>query len=319
MEIPLPRYLTELVSNDFKNCSNFNLIFNKFIDNWSSFNSYNAEKVGEYLQKISNHRAVPEYSYFINRWKELIKKLKPVKTFEMQTASRLAIGLGNETILENSMTLHHIYGVPYITGSALKGIFRAYYIEQCLVKCLPENLQKDKQIIDILIETTDAKNCLETDEKKAKKISYKSKSKEISIQNELAEYAGEDWLIRIEFARRIFGTQNNEGGLIFYDSYPLVFPKLKADIINNHFQKYYEKKQMAPGDWEQKLNINKFLTVDKGQKFFFVIGKRVGLSGKFEITDDEMDICFSAIKDCLKNKGAGAKTSVGYGYFKEGK
>lgn len=37
---------------------------------------------------------------------------------------RLIVGLGNPSVYEVSMTLHHIYGFPYIPGSALKGIAR---------------------------------------------------------------------------------------------------------------------------------------------------------------------------------------------------
>lgn len=39
---------------------------------------------------------------------------------------RLAIGLGNESVYETSITLHHIYGIPYIPASAIKGITHHY-------------------------------------------------------------------------------------------------------------------------------------------------------------------------------------------------
>jgi CRISPR-associated protein Cmr6 len=39
---------------------------------------------------------------------------------------RLVVGLGSESVLETSMTLHHVYGFPYIPASAIKGIARAY-------------------------------------------------------------------------------------------------------------------------------------------------------------------------------------------------
>jgi len=47
---------------------------------------------------------------------------------ELSTTWRLAIGLGNENVLETSMTLHHTYGFPYIPGQALKGVVRSYVV-----------------------------------------------------------------------------------------------------------------------------------------------------------------------------------------------
>ncbi len=39
---------------------------------------------------------------------------------------RFVIGLGGASVLETSMTLHRLYGIPIIPGSALKGVARAY-------------------------------------------------------------------------------------------------------------------------------------------------------------------------------------------------
>ena len=47
---------------------------------------------------------------------------------ELRTTWRLALGLGNENVLETSMTLHHTYGFPYIPGQALKGVVRSYVV-----------------------------------------------------------------------------------------------------------------------------------------------------------------------------------------------
>jgi CRISPR-associated protein Cmr6 len=38
----------------------------------------------------------------------------------------MAIGLGEESVLETSVALHHTYGVPYIPGSALKGLAASF-------------------------------------------------------------------------------------------------------------------------------------------------------------------------------------------------
>ncbi|SET12983.1 type III-B CRISPR module RAMP protein Cmr6 [Anaerobranca gottschalkii] len=51
-----------------------------------------------------------------------------VKKFELKTTSPMVIGLGNDSVLETSLTLHHTYGIPYIPASAIKGVARNWAI-----------------------------------------------------------------------------------------------------------------------------------------------------------------------------------------------
>ncbi|MCO6492720.1 MAG: type III-B CRISPR module RAMP protein Cmr6 [Phaeodactylibacter sp.] len=41
---------------------------------------------------------------------------------------RLVVGLGGESVYETSITLHHVYGIPYIPGSSVKGVVRSWII-----------------------------------------------------------------------------------------------------------------------------------------------------------------------------------------------
>lgn len=69
---------------------------------------------------------VPEsYGKFFERWKTALKHLK-ARTGTATAQGRMAIGLGDESVLETSVKLHHTYGVPYIPGSALKGLAASY-------------------------------------------------------------------------------------------------------------------------------------------------------------------------------------------------
>jgi len=43
---------------------------------------------------------------------------------------RLIIGLGQPSVYETSLTLHHLYGIPYIPASALKGITRSWLLSE---------------------------------------------------------------------------------------------------------------------------------------------------------------------------------------------
>ncbi|HYO15793.1 MAG TPA: type III-B CRISPR module RAMP protein Cmr6 [Thermoanaerobaculia bacterium] len=74
-------------------------------------------------QVIANASAPDEYVRFFRRWKECLKTLEPCTLLAQATAvGRMAVGLGAESVLETSLALHHTYGVPYIPGSALKGL-----------------------------------------------------------------------------------------------------------------------------------------------------------------------------------------------------
>jgi CRISPR-associated protein Cmr6 len=67
-----------------------------------------------------------DYSRHFCRWKAAIEALEPfTKTAEARVLGRMVVGLGAESVLETSIALHRTYGVPYIPGSALKGLAAA--------------------------------------------------------------------------------------------------------------------------------------------------------------------------------------------------
>ncbi len=67
------------------------------------------------------------YKKYFERYEALLAS-RPGLTYTMtgKTQSRLSVGLGANAVLETSITLHHTYGVPYIPGSALKGLASSY-------------------------------------------------------------------------------------------------------------------------------------------------------------------------------------------------
>ena len=68
----------------------------------------------------------PEYNAFYTRWKAMLIKECRAQTREVRVRGRMAVGLGSESLLEASISLHRTYGVPYIPGSALKGLAASY-------------------------------------------------------------------------------------------------------------------------------------------------------------------------------------------------
>lgn len=70
------------------------------------------------------------YNKFFERWKEALHQAG-VQTKAAHTSGRLVVNLGADSVLEANIALHHTYGVPYIPGSALKGL-AAHFAHQSL-------------------------------------------------------------------------------------------------------------------------------------------------------------------------------------------
>ena len=89
------------------------------------------ESRSQLVQAISDIREPAIYKAFYQRWSAMLDPLYHAVAHEAATLGRIIIGLGNESVLETSLTLHRTYGVPYIPGSALKGV-AASYVRQYL-------------------------------------------------------------------------------------------------------------------------------------------------------------------------------------------
>lgn len=188
---------------------------------------------------------------------------------------RLVIGLGASHPQETSMTLHHIYGIPYIPGSAVKGITRHWAV----LKFAEEKAKNDKGAFENSLRSVSG--ALE-------------KGEDIGLNVE-----GVDFKDLIE----IFGTQKQVGKVIFLDAYPVDNINLKIDIMNVHYPEYYFGDK-PPADW-QNPNPIKFLTVENTKFQFFLLSRENNL----------LDISEKLLKEALKEHGLGAKTALGYGIF----
>lgn len=66
------------------------------------------------------------YRTWYDRYRAALSEQEGVQLAIATTHSRLIVGLGDSGVAETGITLHHTYGVPYIPGSALKGLAAAY-------------------------------------------------------------------------------------------------------------------------------------------------------------------------------------------------
>lgn len=83
----------------------------------------------EHIKSATRIGEPAAYARFFARWQEALNALsqyEQVKQGEATARGRVVVGLGAEGVLENAITLHRAYGVPYIPGSALKGVAAAY-------------------------------------------------------------------------------------------------------------------------------------------------------------------------------------------------
>lgn len=269
--------------NDFE--KNLGLLFGKFIpetliskeenQNKDKYLKLIIDEFNNFKQKTNLLNFINErYKAFLQKFQEFGFKDKPIKA----TCNwRLVIGLGASHPQETSMTLHHIYGIPYIPGSAVKGVTRHWAI----LKFADEKAKiENRDFYEIIKEVS---NALEN-------------GKDINL-----EVDGISFKELIE----IFGTQQKKGEVIFMDAFPVENINLKIDIMNPHYPNYYGKGE-SPSDW-QNPNPIKFLTVENTKFQFYLLSKNNELLEKAKLL----------LKESLKEHGIGAKTSLGYGILTE--
>ena len=119
-----PGTVNQLTEGAIEQCQNLGLLLDRYVpaavlgDN---------EKKNSWLDNItkSNHVQSELARSAYLRWERLTRTLATVH-FKATTDWRMVVGLGGETVLETDLTLHHLYGIPYIPASALKGLTRSY-------------------------------------------------------------------------------------------------------------------------------------------------------------------------------------------------
>jgi CRISPR-associated protein Cmr6 len=100
------------------------LWFDRFIEKQDRETADSRINLIKYVSTLS----IPEtYQAFYKRWEKTLKtETEGAKTRVAIVKGRMIVGLGDESVLETSITLHQTYGVPYIPGSALKGLAASY-------------------------------------------------------------------------------------------------------------------------------------------------------------------------------------------------
>ncbi len=105
------------------------LWLDKYIAGQNVKNEQRNEREATFKQQlvgdVAKARPPVEYTPIFQRWKENLQSLGAhLKSLKIE--GRVVVGLGAEAVLEASVALHRTYGVPYIPGSALKGLAASY-------------------------------------------------------------------------------------------------------------------------------------------------------------------------------------------------
>ncbi len=196
------------------------------------------------------------------------------RRLRMTTRGSLTLHLSRSGALENAgIALHPVYGFVYLPGSGIKGLVRSW------AETVWAAGQPDK-------------------EKAWRKI------EEAFGWGPQSERHKKGWRPSAIEAPKGAAA----GRLVFHDAWPVRWPGLILDVVNNHHPKYYDG-QDDPGDWEAPILVY-FLAIGPGEEFEFALSDRTP-------TDDGLlDLAKGWLTDALTTEGAGAKTAAGYGRFK---
>ncbi len=252
-----------------------------------------------------------EYERYFEAYTDFVGSIPKPQLIRLITRSRLVVGLGDESVYETSIRLHRNYGVPYIPGSALKGVAKHYGIIS-LTKQMAKNAAEDFfKLAKKVQEALEAPAKDENDERTVEKV----------VREKLNTSTTDDVANEIKVLRKIFGTQKREGCVIFFDAFPTPEqlsekPILELDIMNPHYQPYYQHGEI-PGDWHDPRPIL-FLTVPAGIEFQFAIALSMASLMDKERKNETHKILEKTkllVQSALKELGVGAKTAIGYGRF----
>lgn len=276
ISIKLPQDTRELITPNLKVVDNFSLKLQKCVEfKYDRKDNKEKAKIEPNYNFKFDEKLINQINYRIQTRMGILEQDLIVNNFEARVDWRLVVGFGSGSVYETSMTLHHVYGIPYIPGSAVKGVVRSFIITEAFgynngelnLKDAEERALKDEMFCDIF-------GCPE----------------------------------------QSFYKEARAGKITFMDAFPTSSLTIKSDVMTPHYSKYYSdpSSKTAPAD---HLNPEPhiFLTVEDTLFRFYLLTKKkcervfnIGLGGH---------TILEWLKKALSEHGIGAKTAVGYGYF----
>ena len=162
--------------------------------------------------------------------------------------SRFVTGLGRSHPVENGFAWHPTLGTPYLPGSSMKGLVRAWAI------------------------------------------------------NDAVPTPGCDTITRL------LGDAGTSGSIGFLDAVPTAPVRLEADVMTPHYAEWTASR--PPGDWRSPVPIPFLVTAGETPFLFGLVPRRT-------VSSKDLAIVSGWLSSALTWAGAGAKTAVGYGRFRQ--
>lgn len=192
-----------------------------------------------------------------------------------QLEGRLAINLADGLLQNAGINLDRLFGLPFIPGSAVKGVCRHAGLEQL-------RLAKDQERVNVFTSFRRIFGTADNDFSNGDLKPYRS------LLGELPE--------------------NQKGAITFLPAYPVGEAKVVVDITNVHYPDYYRTGRVQDLK-NEKPRPNPFPAVEAGAQFAFLLL----LNNKEDTSLLQQAELW--LREALTVRGLGAKTASGYGWF----
>ena len=237
-------------------------------------------RLAESLAKISwNDKEIAELrarhtQRFIAIFRSAYKERAAITVGQLE--GRLAINLADSLIQNAGISLDRLFGLPFIPGSAVKGVSRHAALEE-LREAPTEKKQALFDLFRAVFGTAD------TDFKNGDMRSYRS----------------------------MLGTreENQKGAIAWLPAYPINRARIVVDLTNVHYPDYYRSGRIEDLS-KERPQPNPFPSVETGAQFAFCLVLN-GLNENLALLSQAE----RWLNTALTVRGLGAKTACGYGWF----
>lgn len=259
-----------------------------------------------------------------------------ISDLELVLESRMVLGFGLPNILKTGFLMHPLYGVPYLPGSAIKGVTQTYLLTRWAAEAgIPRFglRQMDEwakarlgappleRLESVLLapdkDVTARWTALQCKIEMWEQQEGIEPAKISAARTKADDWAGEGDNFKVlrarsQFYTTLFGHQGQRGKVFFLDSFPdPEHLRFAADVLTPHYSPYYTQGSGAPippGDYHDPIPIP-FLAVERGTRF------KVRLIVAQDTHKKLPAMARDAVRGALTRRGIGSKTNSGYGIF----
>ena len=193
-----------------------------------------------------------------------------------QLEGRLAINLADSLIQNAGICLDRLFGLPYIPGSAIKGVCR----HAALANLMAAGDEEKPALLRAFCAT------------------FGTSSTDFEVGD-----------LRLYRHLNSKNTYDQKGAISFLPAYPINEARVVVDLTNVHYPDYYKTGNQTDLAKENP-RPNPFPAVEIGAQFAFTV-----LLNGIDSDHALLDHAFRWLESALTINGLGAKTASGYGWF----